>query len=142
MRRKRPCRVCAKWFLPHARAGARQKVCSAEGCQRERHRRNCADWRDRYPDYDRETRLRARLEPEPKPGAARPALDPVGEIAWDAARDVVGLEVAVITQVAAEVLVSWTRDAVGWKALEITGESAGHGGQRARDEIAGRGPAP
>jgi hypothetical protein len=142
MRRKRPCRVCRKWFLPHPRAGSRQKVCSAEACQRERHRRNCADWRDRHPDYDRETRLRARLGPDPGTEAVRPALDPVGEIAWEAARDAVGLEAAVITQVTAEVVVSWARDVVGWEALGITRESPRHVGRAARDEIGREGPAP
>ena len=78
MRRKRPCRVCRKWFLAHPRAGSRQKVCSSESCQRERHRRNCEDWRARHPDYDREARLRVRLGPDPEPDAPPFALE--GEV--------------------------------------------------------------
>ena len=117
-------------------------MCSAEGCQRERHRRNCEDWRGRHPDYDRETRLRARIEVDPGPDARRPALDPVGGIAWDAARDAVGLEAAVITRVTAEVVVSWARDVVGWEASGITRQSPRHGARRPRDEIGREGPAP
>lgn len=142
MRRKRPCRVCRKWFLPHPRAGSRQKVCSSASCQRERHRRNCEEWRDRHPDYDRENRLRARIEAEREPDAPRPSLDPLGEVAWEAARDAVGLEAAVITEVTAKVVVSWVRDVVGWEASGITGESPRHGGRAARDEIGRGGPAP
>ncbi len=80
MRRKRPCCLCGKWFQPHARVGVRQKVCSSPECQRERHRRNCASWRSRNPDYDRETRLRARVRPDAKAPSVRPAVDPVAEI--------------------------------------------------------------
>ena len=61
MARKRPCRVCRRWFWPHPRAGDRQHTCSRPDCQRERHRRACAAWRLRHPDYDREDRLRRRL---------------------------------------------------------------------------------
>ena len=59
--RKRPCKICRKWFLPNPRAGDRQRTCSEPACQRERHRRACSDWHRRNPDYDRESRLRARL---------------------------------------------------------------------------------
>jgi hypothetical protein len=41
MRRKRPCRICRRWFVPHPGAGDRQHVCSAVDCQRERHWRAC-----------------------------------------------------------------------------------------------------
>ena len=35
MLRKRPCRICRRWFQPHARAGERQRVCSEAACQRD-----------------------------------------------------------------------------------------------------------
>jgi integrase len=41
--RKRPCKICRKWFLPDVRQAGRQKTCSA-GCRRELHRRSCAEW--------------------------------------------------------------------------------------------------
>ena len=65
MARKRPCRICRCWFLPHPRAGPRQQVCSRPECQRERHRRACADWRRRNPDYDAEDRVMCRNWREP-----------------------------------------------------------------------------
>ena len=118
MSRKRPCRECGKWFQPNARAGKRQRSCDREECQRERHRRTCADWRGRHPDYDLERRLRERVR---RDGVVGEPLqrDPLAEVVWDAARDAVGVEVAVIVEETGKVLASWARDAVHAQTREI-----------------------
>ncbi|MEA3416175.1 MAG: hypothetical protein U9R02_08490 [Thermodesulfobacteriota bacterium] len=36
--RKRPCRVCRRWFLPDGRLKNRQKTCGNPECQRKWHR--------------------------------------------------------------------------------------------------------
>jgi len=112
MSRKRPCRICRKWFTPQRRAGDRQHACSDPCCQRERHRRACASWRRCHPDYDREDRLRRRLlkEVESPPGPL--TADPLRRIDWKAARDAVGLQVAVTIEETSKVLHFWARDAV------------------------------
>ena len=132
MVRKRPCRICRKWFQPNPRVGKRQKVCSESACQRERHRRSCASWRQRNPDYDRENRLRKQLTAEPESTTApetKPALGtgtvraapeakstqpgpPKVRIDWDAARDVVQLEVLILIEEFGKVLVKMARDEV------------------------------
>ncbi len=64
--RKRPCRICRRWFLPDPRAGNRQRVCGETKCQHENHRRDCAAYnaRERVPLACE--RLAARLRvPEP-----------------------------------------------------------------------------
>jgi hypothetical protein len=83
--RKR-CSICRRWFTPKPRAGARQKVCSETECQRERHRRNCAEGRHK----DKLERSSQR--------AADAVRAPDGTINWEAARDVVGPEVAGVLQ--------------------------------------------
>ena len=108
MPRKRPCRICRRWFASHPRAGERQRTCSSPDCQRERHRRACASWRRRHPDYDREDRLRRRLQVPEKATAAAP----LRRIDWSAARDAVGLQVAVVIEETGQVLQDWARDAV------------------------------
>lgn len=114
MARKRPCQICRKWFQPHARAGPRQRTCSAESCQQERHRRACNAWRERHPDYDREERVRRRLaRPEPAESERpRPAVDPLDVIDWGEARRLTGLPTGVLVEHAGELLVEWARDAV------------------------------
>lgn len=69
-RRKRPCRICRRWFDPHPRVGDRQRVCSKPECQRERHRRWCEDSRRKSPDAGREERLRGLLRGEAGGGRA------------------------------------------------------------------------
>jgi hypothetical protein len=113
MARKRPCRICRKWFAPHPRAGDRQRACGAVSCQNERHRRACEAWRRRQPDYDREDRLRRRLVRQRETNCPGGLLaDPLHELDWSAARDAVGLQVAVTIEEAARVVHQWARDAV------------------------------
>lgn len=114
MARKRPCRICRRWFTPHPRAGDRQRVCGDRGCQRERNRRSCASWRRRHPDYDREDRLRRRLRREegPPEGVGACRGDPLRRIDWSAARNAVGLQVAVTIEETGKVLEQWARNAV------------------------------
>src|SRR5690606_23234741 len=125
----------------HPRSGARQRVCSAEACQRERHRRACADWHARNPDYDREGRLRERMM---KAGAVSPPVaDPIPvRIDSEAARDAVGLEVVVFVEETARVRVDWARDAVMAQAVGIPKESSKHGAPGAREAIGGTAPSP
>jgi hypothetical protein len=42
--KKRPCRICRKWFIPHPRVGKRQKTCGDHECMRKWHARKCAEW--------------------------------------------------------------------------------------------------
>lgn len=106
MTRTRPCRICRRWFAPNPRAGARQRVCSRPACQRERHRRSCASWHARHPDYDGVTRLQVRLAEDRPAGADRDLL------AWTSARAAVGLEVLVVLEEFRQLLVSLVRAAV------------------------------
>lgn len=140
MTRKRPCRECGKWFQPNPRAGRRQRTCDRETCQQARHRRACADWRARHPDYDVERRLRERVR-APEVVGEPLQRDPMAEVVWDAARDAVGLEVAVIVEETGKVLAGWARDAVHAKASEIMKQISKILPDRARDAIAaGAGP--
>ena len=141
MRKKRPCRVCRRWFLPSPRAGSRQTVCSDPECQRERHRRSCSAWRRENPDSDRDRRLRER--PVRDAGGRKLCLDedPMRGLVLDAVRDVVQLEVLVLIEESAGVLARWCRDAVRSQPHGKIEESAGHHPLGERDEIsAGAGP--
>ena len=99
--------ICRVALRPDARNVGRQYVCGAKACQAERHRRACADWRKRNPHYDRQDRLERRLvKGEPVRGAA----DPLQAIDWEAAKDVVGLEPAVLIEIVAKSICQWLRD--------------------------------
>ena len=141
MRRKRPCRICRRWFVPHPRAGERQHVCSAADCQRERHRQACARWRQREAQAERGHRLRQRIrveaQAEPEAGSTVHA-----QVAWAAVRDAVGLEVSVVLEELLRLLEDAVRDAVSRHAAGITGESGRVPGAGRRDGMVWSGAAP
>lgn len=60
--RKRPCRICGKWFSPDPRVGERQKTCGSEDCQRKWHTKKCSEWNKAHPQYFREIYLSGRLD--------------------------------------------------------------------------------
>jgi hypothetical protein len=60
--RKRPCKICRRWFMPHARQKQRQKTCGRPGCQKELHRRQSQRWNHRHKDYFKANYLAAKLE--------------------------------------------------------------------------------
>lgn len=123
MGRKRPCRICRRWFHPHPRAGERQHVCSAGACQRERHRRACKQWREQEAPAERQHRLRQRIRADADCGQG-PAAGLGARLAWDAVRDAVGLEVTVVIEEMLRVLEDTVRDAVRQQVSGISRESS------------------
>ena len=60
--KKRPCRICRRWFLPNARVEDRQMTCGDPTCKREWHRRKCQQWNRANRDYFRANYLQKKLE--------------------------------------------------------------------------------
>jgi hypothetical protein len=60
--KKRPCRICGRWFTPHPRLKDRQKTCADAQCKREWHRRKCARWNKDNADYFKSNYLQKKLE--------------------------------------------------------------------------------
>jgi hypothetical protein len=60
--KKRPCRICRKWFTPNPRLFDRQQTCGAMECQRKWHARKCAEWNRKNRAYFKDIYLRGRLE--------------------------------------------------------------------------------
>ncbi len=60
--RKRPCRICRRWFTPDARLKDRQKTCGDPACKREWHRRKCKQWNEDNSAYFKANFLHHKLE--------------------------------------------------------------------------------
>ena len=45
--RKRPCRICRRWFRPKPRVGDRQRACGKPDCQTARRQKTQENWRAR-----------------------------------------------------------------------------------------------
>ena len=145
MAKKRPCRICHIWFLPDKHAGDRQHVCSSDACQRERHRRSCAEWHQCEGPAERADRLARRLTPPEPPLAANtmtkhgiPSDRPptVAGLRLDVLRDAVGWQAGVVIELLAKQLPSLVRDAVHLELTELQSESRKHLAYPPRDAIA------
>jgi len=122
--KKRPCRICRRWFLPDRRVGDRQKVCTSAECQTERHRRNCRDYHAGHSREMKEERVSARVRrygSAEKSGGVSGGSP--GGLDWDAVRDLVGLQSAVIFREAGKVLRLELRDLVRLEVTVIKAES-------------------
>lgn len=60
--RKRPCRICRRWFLPNPRLKERQMTCSQAECQREWHKKKCAQWNRKNRDYFKANYLQRKID--------------------------------------------------------------------------------
>ena len=112
--KKRPCRICRKWFMPHPRAGDRQKVCHRASCQAERKRRSQRAWRERNPNYDQKRRLQQRLLVEAKEECPNPA--PVDQVNWEVVEKVTGPAHRVVTESLGRLITAWCQNLVAPKA--------------------------
>jgi hypothetical protein len=62
--KKRPCKICRRWFRPHPRVKDDQKTCGKTGCKREWHRRKCAEWNKKNGDYFKGIYLKRKINLE------------------------------------------------------------------------------
>jgi hypothetical protein len=60
--KKRPCRICRRWFLANARVKDRQMTCGDPECKSEWHRRKCREWNRANRDYFRANYLHKKFE--------------------------------------------------------------------------------
>lgn len=142
MYKKKPCKICRRWFWPNRRVGGRQQTCSRPECQRERHRRNCEDWHRRNPNYDREERLRGRLIREYAEGSVGVGGDPLRQIDEIAARDAVGMETHVFIEEIVRLILAASRDLVVQQPVVDKEEIGRVGVIGSRDEIGESGRSP
>jgi len=132
--RKRPCRICRRWFQPHPRAGERQKVCSAEACQRARHRRADNAWHARNPDYDKKRRLREAAG-LPDEAESQAPDDPLDAIDWSVVERAVGPKPRTAIEGVGRLLVKFAQDAVPPRASEEAGEGTQQLNTRSQDAV-------
>ncbi len=143
MLRKRPCRICGKWFYPNVRAGDRQKVCSGAPCQRERHRRNCSEYHLRQLPQVQEERVRRRIRKDGNPEKKTDVDSSVlGQLDWKVVRDSVGVQSAVIIEESGRLVENDLRDLVRAEVAKIKGEIRGLLPFRARDDMVKARPPP
>ena len=133
--RKRPCRVCGKWFMPNPRLGDRQKTCGADACKQKWHAAKCAEWNRQNKAYFKEIYLRSRLEP-PGGDAADPRSSPRSSphtnsaargpsplhLPREVVQEVMGAQQLVIIEYLVRVLLRGVQEVITAQALEMSNE--------------------
>ena len=118
--RKKPCRICRRWFQPDARVGERQRACGEPECQTARRRKTQADWRKRNPDYAIGWRLDQRSAQAPPPEPLRvPA--PLNQLPWEFAKDQFGAQGADFIGVMSTLLLRSAKDQIRPYLIDPTG---------------------
>ena len=59
--KKRPCKVCRRWFRPNPRVGDAQMTCGRPECKRQWHRKKCAEWNRKNREYFKEIYLNNKI---------------------------------------------------------------------------------
>ena len=138
--KKRPCRICRKWFLPNPRVGDRQMTCGAEKCMRKWRIKKCAEWyKKNRSSYFQTNYLSTKLaslavdeKKDPKQSAAittpLPRLPTAGtgkfpQLPRSLIQEVIGGQHLVIIEYVAQLLFRSVQEVIKQQPLEITSDS-------------------
>jgi hypothetical protein len=134
--KKRPCGVCRRWFRPNPRLKERQKTCGDAQCKREWHRRKCAAWNKRNPDYFKSNYLDRKLKTAAlakKPsGTTRPGNRPPplpfktplsSGLPFRFVQELIGIQHLVIIEYSSQHLLRRFQDALKRQVVVMTGKT-------------------
>jgi len=132
---KRPCRIYRKWFIPNSRLGERQMTCGAEECQKQWHKRKCAEWNRSNRAYFQENYLRKRLQiavaaqlspsaPQSPPSPVFPKSVAPLDYPRTVVQEVIGVQPLIIIEYIVRLLTRDVQEAIRTQLLEIQKESS------------------
>src|ERR1039457_1045883 len=121
--RKRPCRICRRWFRPGPRAGDRQRACDAAECQAARRQKTQARWRKRNPGYAAAWRIDRRATHLPQPPEPQRLPAPLNQLPWDVAKDHFGVQGADFIGVMSSLIIRVAKDHFKAYLIDPTGLS-------------------
>jgi hypothetical protein len=122
--RKRPCRVCRRWFRPNPRVGDSQKTCGDPHCKREWHRRKCVEWNRENRDYFKGMYLKEKLAAtggdKQKPECTTHSRFHAG-LPWQEIQEAIGLKQLVIIDYIMHLLLRHFQELIKIQSLVNTG---------------------
>src|SRR5450756_2104245 len=118
--RKRPCRICRRWFRPDSRVGVRQRACHAPECQTARRQKTQASWRSRNAGYAIAWRIDRRATQAPQPPEPLRLPAPLDQLPWEFAKDQFGAQRADFIGVMGALILRATKDQLGPYPIDPT----------------------
>jgi hypothetical protein len=126
--KKRPCRICRRWFVPNARVKDRQMTCGDPACKGEWHRRKCQQWNRANRDYFRANYLQKKLEAvqsdkvSKSPTRAAPKTLSRSGLPLGFVQEVIGLQHLIIIEYLAQLLMRRFQEALRGQRIGTTGQ--------------------
>ena len=126
--KKRPCKICRRWFRPNPRVGDDQMTCGDPQCKKEWHRRKCAEWNRKNREYFREIYLKKKIlaaEEENQKGTT--GQDKISRtrfrlgLPWQEIQESMGLKQLVIIEYIIQVLMRRFQEVIKVQPLVNTG---------------------
>jgi len=124
--KKRPCRICRRWFIPDPRLKDRQMTCADPECKREWHRRKCAEWNKKNSDYFKSNYLQKKLEAAtasekpPKPLPVKSRLKSGLPLRY--VQEVIGIQQLVIIEYFGQLLLGRFQEVLKGQVIVRTGK--------------------
>ena len=117
--KKRPCRICKKWFAPHPRLGDRQKTCGSKECQKKWHAKKCAQWNRQHRATFQATYLSKKLQAvqdqevaniKPPPQLQKSTIFP--KLPQEVIQEVISIQQLVIAEYLSQVLLRSVQEVI------------------------------
>jgi hypothetical protein len=100
--RKRPCRICGRWFMPNPKVKDRQKPCGDAECQRRWHKKKCKEWNRSNPDYFKANYLQKKIiaatEPPHQPASLKLNIRSKSKLPLSYVQEVISIQHLIIIE--------------------------------------------
>jgi len=127
--KKRPCRICRKWFTPNPRVGNRQKTCGSKECQKKWHAKKCSQWNRQNRACFQATNLSKKLQAVKnqetaigKPPFQLPKLGISPKLPQEVIQEVIGAQQFVIVDYLSQVLLRSIQEVISIQHADILKE--------------------
>ncbi len=127
--KKRPCRICRKWFAPNPRVGNRQKTCGSKECQKKWHAKKCSQWNRKnracFQANNLSKKLQAVQNQKTTIGEPPPQLPKSGicsKLPQEVIQEVIGIQPFVIVNYLSQVLLRSVQEAIRMQRADILEE--------------------
>lgn len=127
--KKRPCRICKKWFAPHPRLGDRQKTCGSKECQKKWHAKKSAQWNRQHRATFQATYLSKKLQAvqdqevaniKPPPQLQKSTIFP--KLPQEVIQEVISIQQLVIVEYLSQVLLRSVQEVIRVQRADILRE--------------------
>ncbi len=130
--KKRPCRVCRRWFMPNPRLKDRQMTCGDPQCKKEWHRKKCEEWNNNNSEYFQTNYLQKKLDiATQNDGARQSGSSPPGSqknrlksgLPYPFVQEVIGIQHLIIIEYFGQLLVRRFQDVLKRQPSVNTGKT-------------------